>query len=87
MKIASGAITGRIAVLAAMNGACATMPAGPMTAQPTPLPMLINVAGFAVARNTLPAASDEAATDPAPGNARQEALNARPVSNGFPCSP
>ena len=84
MKIAKGATMGRIAVLAATNGAWATMPPDPMTAEPTPPPMVINVEGFAVARKTFPAAKEEAATDPAPSSGRHDALKALPDLNGIP---
>ena len=43
MKSISGATIGIRAVLAAMNGTCATIPVDPMTADPTPVPMVISV--------------------------------------------
>ena len=49
MKSITGAKTGIRAPLAATNGAAATIPVGPMTADPTPVPMVISVAGLAVA--------------------------------------
>ena len=61
MKSITGATTGRIALPAAMNGACPIMRPPPMTAVETPSPMTISVLGLAVARKTLPAARDEAA--------------------------
>ncbi len=42
-----------------MKGACATIPVAPITALPTPEPICIRVAGFAVAMNSV----DENAAD------------------------
>ena len=70
-------------------GAWATIPAGPMTADPTPV--VISVAGLAVARKTLPARRDEAAVLPAPKSGCSQALlitppdsKGRPVSHECP---
>ena len=78
MKSITGATTGSRALLAATNGACATIPAGPMTAEPTPVPIVISVAGFAVARKTLPASRDEAAALPVPRSGCSHALSITP---------
>ena len=78
VKSITGATTGISALLAAMNGACATIPVGPMTAVPTPVPMVISVAGLAVARKTLPASSDDAAVLPAPSVGSSHVLSMTP---------
>ena len=54
------------------------IPAGPMTADPTPAPTVINVAGFAVARKTFPANNDDAAVLPAPMNGSSHPLSIAP---------
>ena len=79
MKSITGATTGIRALLAAMNGACEMIPVGPMTAEPTPLPMVISVAGLAVARKTLPAISDDAAVLPAPSVGSSQVLSMAPA--------
>ena len=60
------------------GGACATIPVGPMTAVPTPVPMVISVAGLAVARKTLPAIRDDAAVLPAPSIGSSQELSMAP---------
>ena len=49
-----------------------------MTADPTPVPMVISVAGLAVARKTLPASRDDAAVLPAPSIGTIQALSTTP---------
>ena len=83
MKSNTGATTGIRAVLAATNGACATTPVDPMTADPTPVPMVISVWGLTVARNTLPASRDDAAVLPAPRSvAARCSRSRRPTGTG-----
>lgn len=85
MKNMTGATMGRMAVLAAMNGACFVMsPLVPMTAEPTPPPMAMSVAGFALARKTLPASSDDAAVDAVPRTGRHAVPTTPPDRNGSP---
>ena len=79
MKSNTGATTGIRAVLAATNGACATTPVDPMTADPTPVPMVISVWGLTVARNTLPASRDDAAVLPAPRSGGSQVLSITPA--------
>ena len=63
------------------------MPAGPITADPTPAPMVISVAGLAVARKTLPARRDEAAAPMEPKSGCSQALSITPPdSKGCPAS-
>ena len=78
MKSITGATTGRIALPAAMNGACPMMRPPPMTAVETPSPMTISVLGLAVARKTLPAARDEAAVLPAAKSGCSQTLSITP---------
>ena len=77
-----GATIGIRALLAATNGAAATMPVGPMTADPTPVPMVISVAGLAVARKTLPANRDDAVVLPTPSIGSIQALSIRGLPYG-----
>ena len=49
-----------------------------MTAEPTPEPIVISVAGLAVAKKTLPAASDDAAVLPVPSIGSSHALLTTP---------
>ena len=65
-------------MLAAANGACAMIPDGPMTADPTPAPIVISVAGLAVARKTFPAKRDDAAVPPAPRSGASQARSITP---------
>ena len=49
-----------------------------MTADPSPEPMVMSVAGLAVARNTLPASKEDAAVLPAPSSGSSQALSMTP---------
>ena len=83
----AGCVTGvgGVSRVACRLGAWATIPAGPMTADPTPV--VISVAGLAVARKTLPARRDEAAVLPAPKSGCSQALLITPPdSKGRPVS-
>ena len=80
MNSTIGATTGMRALLTATNGACAMIPDEPMTAEPTPVPSAIRVAGLAVAMKTLPATSDDAAVLPAPRSGSNQLLSITPAA-------